>query len=129
MTPVRSVTGEASGGEPQRPARRAVVAVERRWRAAAGEEQVAAAVVVAVERGHPAADEVLEVALVAVIDPAAVGHEVRRVRRRRALRATARGERSDQRYGDQRAAAEPPHEPIEAQRPTPPPAARFVRSV
>ena len=68
------------GLEPQRPADRAVVAVQRGRRAAAGEVQLAATVVVAVERGDAATDEVLEVAVVAVVDAAGLGDEVGRVR-------------------------------------------------
>ena len=63
------------GGEAERPADRAVVAVQRGRPAAAGEVEVAAPVVVAVERGHAAADEEREVAVVAVVDPAGIGDE------------------------------------------------------
>ena len=77
MTAVRSVTGDASGVKRKRTAERAVVVVQRGRLAAAGEEQLAAPVVVAVEGGHAAADEVLEVSGVPVVDGAGLLDEVR----------------------------------------------------
>ena len=70
MTFVRSVTGDATACESQRSAGGAVVVVQRRRVAAAREVQVAAPVVVAVERGDAAADEVLEVTGVPMLDGA-----------------------------------------------------------
>ena len=54
--------------EAQGPADRAVVVVQRGRLAAAGEEQFGKPVVVAVEGGHSAADEVLEVSGVLMVD-------------------------------------------------------------
>ena len=68
MTAVRSVTGDGDRREPQGSADRAVVVVQRGGLAAAGEEQLVAPVAVAVERGDAAADEVLELAVVGVVD-------------------------------------------------------------
>jgi hypothetical protein len=101
-------------GERERATDRAVVVVERRRRAATGEEQLAAAVVVAVERGHTAADEVLEVTFVAVIDAGILGHEVRRVCCvGSGPAASAPGGRADREDRHRGTASEPPHERIE----------------
>lgn len=55
--------------EPQRPARRPDIPVERRHAGATGEEQVDETVGVAIERGDAAADEIFEATRVAVVDP------------------------------------------------------------
>ena len=89
VTAVKVGDGRRERREAQRSARRALVVVQRRRLAAAGEVQLAAPVVVAVERRHAAADEVLEVTGVAVIDAAGLGHEARRAERRGFVRRTA----------------------------------------
>ena len=66
-----------SGEKRSGPADRAVVVVQRGRLAAAGEEQLAAPVVVAVEGGHAAADEVLEVSGVLMVDRSGLLDEVR----------------------------------------------------
>ena len=65
-----------------RAADRALVPVERGRLTAPGQIQLGAAIVVAVERCDPAADEVLELAVVHVVDPGRLSffHEARRVR-------------------------------------------------
>ena len=69
--------GRRHDGEPQGAAPLAAVAVQRRRLAAAGEVQLAAPVAVAVERGHAAADEVLEVTRILVVDDPRLLDEVR----------------------------------------------------
>ena len=76
------MTGDGIAREAQGPADRAVVVVERRGLAPAGEEELVAPVVVAVERGDAPAHEVLELAVVAVVDAGGRG-VVDEARRRR----------------------------------------------
>src|SRR5206468_10736106 len=63
--------GTREANKAERPARRAVVPIERGGPAPAGEIQVGPPVAVAVECGHTPADRVLEAAAVRVIDAGA----------------------------------------------------------
>ena len=100
--------------EPQRAAELTVVVVQRSRFAAAGEEQVAAPIVVAVEGGDTAADEVLEVAGVAMVDGAGLLDEPRRGERRSgAVLAAARAVVHHRQHDSEDEVAGPPHVRIE----------------
>ena len=96
MTAVRSVIGDVTGSNRSAPPVALEVAVQRSRRAPAGEVQLAATVVVAVERGDAAADEVLEVTLVAVVDAAGFGDEDGARRQPRAPSSARRGRQHQQ---------------------------------
>ena len=92
--------GRRHDGESQGAAPLAVVAVQRRRLAAAGEVQLAAPVVVAVERGHAAADEVLEVTGVPMLDGAGLLDEAGRRERGGSSWRVASLDRHGYREGD-----------------------------
>ena len=88
MTAVRSVAGSATFDEAQRPADRALVAVQGGRGGPARDIQVGPAVAVAIGDRDPAADRIGEVAGVRVVHPGPGGlvDEARRAESRRARR-------------------------------------------